>query len=206
MTDLMSAPGETESGDRPPAQAAPRRGMIARVRQLPAAFAVRVELWSRRRKIMTLVPLGVWVAGLIAAVVMLGVHTHSNEAVDNAWSGALAAADADVPKILSYQPDSVDQDLGSAADLLTGDFKNRFRSLVEETIVPAAKQHQTATKATVAGKSVVDGTSHSVTVLMFIDQTTTSKDAPAPRLDASRVRIHMDHVGDRWLISGLEPV
>jgi Mce-associated membrane protein len=144
--------------------------------------------------------------GLIVAVTVLGIRVHDNHEVQAAKNGALAAATVNVPKILSYRADSAGSELGSAADLLTGDFKNRFRTLVDGTIVPAARQHQTATTATVAGKSVVSGTADAVTVLLFIDQSTTSKESPQPRLDASRVRIHMDRVGDRWLISGLEPV
>ncbi|PPJ25555.1 hypothetical protein [Nocardia nova] len=185
---------------------APRPRRIARLRRVPGRAVRRIEGWSRRRKTLTLVPLAVWVLALIAAVSVLGVRIHDNAAVADARSGALAAADAGVPKLLSYQADSVDRDLGSASGLLTGDFKNRFQSLVRDTIVPAAKQQQTVTKASVVGKSVVKASVDAVTVLMFIDQSTTGKDTPQPRLDASRVRIQLDRVGGQWLISGLQPV
>ncbi|MFF3572713.1 hypothetical protein ACFYXQ_33585 [Nocardia jiangxiensis] len=198
-----AAAKDTEVANR---AAEPRDALFTRIRLAPGTFARRVEGWPRRRKTLVLTPLALVTIGLIAAVTVLGVRIHDNDDVQAAKGAALAAAVTNVPKILSYRADSADNDLESAANLLTGDFKNRFQTLVKDTIIPAAKQHQTVTNATVAAKSVVDGTSDAVTVLLFIDQSTTSKDAPAPRLDASRVRIHMDRIGDRWLISGLEPV
>ncbi|WP_216892871.1 hypothetical protein [Nocardia alni] len=184
----------------------PRAALFTRIRLAPRTFARRVEGWSRRRKTLVLTPLVLVTIGLIAAATVLGVRIHDYDDVRAARGAALAAAETNVPKILSYRAETADHDLDSAANLLTGDFENRFRTLIKDTIIPAAKQHQTVTTATVVGRSVVDGTSDSVTVLLFIDQSTTSKDTPQPRLDASRVRIHMDRVGDRWLISGLEPV
>ncbi|MET8430917.1 hypothetical protein [Nocardia sp. NPDC004860] len=176
------------------------------LRQWPAALTAHIEGWSRRRKSLTLIPLGALVIALAVGVVVLGVRIHGDEAVDEARGSALAAADAAVPKLLSYQADSVDRDLGSASDLLTGDFENRYASLVKDTIIPAARQNQTVTRATVAAKSVVSATADSATVLLFINQTTTGKDATQPRLDTSRVRIQLDRVANHWLISGLQPV
>ncbi|WP_063016508.1 hypothetical protein [Nocardia nova] len=176
------------------------------VRRVPLWTAARIEGWSRRRKTLVLVPLAMWLIALIAAVTVMGIRIQHNDSVNTARTSALATADSSVPKLLSYRADSAEQDLDAAANLLTGDFKNRFQSLVKDTIIPAATEHQTVTKASVAGKSVVDATSDSVTVLMFIDQTTSSKESPQPRLDASRVRIRLNHVGDQWLISELQPV
>jgi Mce-associated membrane protein len=107
---------------------------------------------------------------------------------------------------LTYKFDSVDKDLADASNALTGDFKDQFVALTRQTIVPAAKQANIVTSASVAGNSVVKASADSVTVLMFVNQSTTSKDSPSPKLDSSRVRVELEHVGGRWLVSNLQPV
>jgi len=201
----LTAP-DLESAEADGSAAGSAWGRLQRVRRWPAVTAARIEGWSRRRKSLVLIPLTVWLIALIAAATVMGVRIHHNDAMDSARGNALSAADTAVPELLSYRADSAQQDLGAAANLLTGDFKNRFQSLVKDTIIPAAREHQTETKTTVAGKSVIDATANSATLLMFIDQTTSSKESPQPRLDVSRVRIRMDRIGDQWLISELQPV
>lgn len=44
------------------------------------------------------------------------------------------------------------------------------------------------------------------TVLLFVNQTTSKKDAEGPRLDGSRIRVQMAKDGDRWKISEFTPV
>jgi Mce-associated membrane protein len=50
-----------------------------------------------------------------------------------------AAKDSTIA-LLSYQPDTVEQQLGAARDLLTGDFRDSYTSLTHDVVIPGAKQ------------------------------------------------------------------
>jgi hypothetical protein len=43
-----------------------------------------------------------------------------------------------------------------------------------------------------------------VTVLLFVDQTTTSNRLNGPKVDQNRVQLVMQKVGSHWLVSGLK--
>lgn len=45
-----------------------------------------------------------------------------------------------------------------------------------------------------------------VTLLLFLNQNTTSTKYEGPRLDGSRIRVTMTKVDENWLISDLVPV
>jgi Mce-associated membrane protein len=107
--------------------------------------------------------------------------------------------------LLSYQPASVDQELAAARDRTTGTFRDAYSQLVDQVVIPGAKQKQIATAATIpAAVSVSADPAHAV-ALVFVSQTVTiGKDKPSASM--SSVRVTMDKVGDRWLVSGFDPV
>lgn len=183
-----------------------RRRRSRRIRRLPAAWADRVENWPGRWKYTVFISVVALAVALSVAVAVLGMRIHSDSALHAMRAEARAAADAAVPKLLTYRADTVETDMKSAAELLTGDFKREFESLAAQTIIPSAQQNRTSTEATVAANSVVSAADEAVTVLMFINQSTTSEAAPEPKLDASRVRVEMAKVQGRWLVSALQPV
>jgi Mce-associated membrane protein len=107
--------------------------------------------------------------------------------------------------MLSYKPDSVEKDLGAARDRLTGNFKDSYTSLTRDMVIPGAKEKQISAVATVpAAASVAAAEKHAV-VLVFVDQTVTMGNDP-PTDTASTVRVTLDKVNTRWLISGFDPV
>ena len=59
-----------------------------------------------------------------------------------------AAKDSTIA-LLSYKPDTVEQQLGAARDLLTGDFRDSYTSLTHDVVIPGAKQKQISAVATV---------------------------------------------------------
>ena len=107
--------------------------------------------------------------------------------------------------LLSYKPDTVEQQLGGARDLMTGDFRDSYTSLTNDVVIPGAKQKQISAVATVpAVASVSANPSHAV-VLVFVNQTVIVGQT-APTDTASSVRVTLDKVGNRWLISKFDPV
>ncbi|WP_024794950.1 hypothetical protein [Tomitella biformata] len=171
-----------------------------------ARAAARTTGWSRRQRLAVLAPLAATAIALATAVGLLGIAAHSDGAQAAAGSAALSAANANVPKMLSYSADSAESDLVNAAEQLTGDFKTQFIALTREAIIPAASEQRITTSAAVAADAVVSASPEKVTVLMFLNQTTTHADSPDIKLDSSRVRVQLSKVGDDWLVSDLQPV
>jgi Mce-associated membrane protein len=107
--------------------------------------------------------------------------------------------------LLSYKPETVDKQLGAARDLLTGDFRDSYTSLTNDVVIPGAKQKQISAVATVPAAASVSADPRHAVVLVFVNQTVVvGQDAPTDT--ASSVRVTMDKVGDRWLISKFDPV
>jgi len=107
--------------------------------------------------------------------------------------------------LLSYQPDTVDKDLAAARDRLTGKFEGSYTQLVHDVVVPGAKKDHIAAVATVPAAASVSATPRHAVVLVFVDQTVTvGNDAPTET--SSIVRVTMDNIGGRWLISAFDPV
>ena len=115
-----------------------------------------------------------------------------------------AAKDSTI-KMLSYKPDTVDQQLNSARDLLTGEFRDSYTSLINDVVIPGAKQKQISAVASVPAIASVSANPKHAVVLVFVNQTVVVGQDP-PSDTASSVRVTMEKVDDRWLISEFEPV
>jgi Mce-associated membrane protein len=115
-----------------------------------------------------------------------------------------AAKDSTIA-LLSYKPDTVEQQLTAARDLLSGDFRDSYTSLTNDVVIPGAKQKQISAVATVPAIASVSADPRHAVVLVFVNQTVVVGQT-APTDTASSVRVTLDKVGDRWLISKFDPV
>jgi Mce-associated membrane protein len=115
-----------------------------------------------------------------------------------------AARDATVA-MLSYRPDTADKDLGAAQQRLTGNFKDVYGSLVHDVVIPGAKQKAITAVANVAAAAPVSVSERHAVVLVFVNQTITMGSDP-PTDTASSVRVTLDNIDGRWLISAFDPV
>jgi Mce-associated membrane protein len=115
-----------------------------------------------------------------------------------------AASDSTVA-ILSYKPETVDQDLKAAADRLAEPFRQQYTQLVKDVVAPGAQQQHISAVATVPSAASVSATGKHAVVLVFADQTTTIGN-DAPTQSTSSVRVGLDKVGGRWLVSQFDPV
>ncbi|BBX85329.1 hypothetical protein [Mycolicibacterium aubagnense] len=115
-----------------------------------------------------------------------------------------AASDGTVA-MLSYHAETVDTELKSAADRLTGGFRGDYTKLVDTVVAPGAKQKHITAVAMVPDAASVSATENHAVVLVFVNQTTTIG-TDAPTGSTSTVRVTLDKVHDRWLISQFDPV
>jgi Mce-associated membrane protein len=115
-----------------------------------------------------------------------------------------AATDSTIA-LLSYKPDTVEKDLDAARGRLTGTFLGAYTSLTHDVVIPGAKQKQISAVATVPAAASTSATGNHAVVLLFVNQTVIiGQDAPTNT--ASSVRVTLDKVGGRWLISQFDPV
>ena len=122
-----------------------------------------------------------------------------------AAEASVRAASESTIAILSYKPETVDRDLKAAAERLTAGFRQQYTQLVNDVVAPGAKQQHIAAVATVPAAASVSATGKHAVVLVFVDQTTTIGN-DAPTQTTSSVRVSLEKVDGRWLISQFEPV
>ena len=107
--------------------------------------------------------------------------------------------------MLSYTAATVDRDLTAARARLTGKFLDDYTKLVDTQVIPGAKAKQISAAAQVpAVASVSANPSHAV-ALVFVDQTVAAANQ-APATTASSIRVTLDKIDGKWLVSGFDPV
>jgi Mce-associated membrane protein len=167
-----------EAQTKPPATTEGKRGLGT---LLTAALAVVV--------VLTLT---------VAAV--LGIKAWHGKQAEDARDQASAAGRKAAETALSYDYRDLDKSFAAARATMTPDFAAKF----DET-AKVAGQLATKTKATVKADvrevGVRDGDADRVTLIIFVNQTTTSTITQGkPRVDLNRTRFTMVRNGDRWLV------
>jgi Mce-associated membrane protein len=118
---------------------------------------------------------------------------------------SLAAAKDSTIALLSYKSDSVEKDLEGAKSRMTGAFKDSYSQLIKDVVIPGAKREHISATATVPASAAVSATPNHAVVLLFVNQTAVVDKSP-PADSVSSVRVTLDKVDGRWLISGFDPV
>lgn len=185
--DLAEGDGNQEdsglSSSTPPASnptGAVRRVLVFAILPLVAMAAVGVAAWYKYQ-----------------AATAHASHASAVEAVQVASEGTVA--------LLSYHADSVEKDLSTAGDRLTGSFREDYEKLTKEVVIPGSHEKGISAVASVPAAATLSATSDHAVVLVFVDQNITVGSDP-PTGTSSSVRVTLDRLGGRWMISGFEPV
>lgn len=118
---------------------------------------------------------------------------------------ALQAASDGAVALLSYSFDTLDRDFAAAKSRLTGDFL-AYYSKFSEQIAAGAMQGQLTTTAKVIRAAISDLRPNSAVVLLFANQTTTSKRKPEPIEAHSSILVTVKKINGSWLIANFDPV
>ena len=116
-----------------------------------------------------------------------------------------AARDGTVA-LLSYKPDTLNQDFAAAKSHLSGDFLNYYDQFTKQIVTPAAKEKAVTTTAQVVGAAPSELHPNSAVVLVFVNQVTTSKERPDPAMASSSVLVSLTKVHGAWLITKFDPI
>ncbi|MFI7062019.1 hypothetical protein ACIBL3_13630 [Kribbella sp. NPDC050124] len=144
--------------------------------------------------------LGVLVVLVLTVAAVLGVQAWQGKQAEDARDQAAAAGREAAETALSYDYRDLDKSFAAARATMTPEFAGKF----DET-AKVAGELATKTKATVRAEvsevGVRDGNADRVTLIIFVNQTTTSTITEGkPRVDLNRTRFTMVRNGDQWLV------
>ncbi|GAA5044615.1 h domain protein [Nocardia callitridis] len=145
----------------------------------------------------------------IAALVVGAINGYrywNDRQSEDARTEAVAAAGHAVTDMFTYTPENVDTVLQQSAQNLTESFRDDYLKLVNQAIAPGAKEKQLTVQATVQAGGVIAADDASATVMLFLNQVTTSKDSPQGNTTASRVRVVLDKQDSHWLVDSVTPI
>jgi Mce-associated membrane protein len=165
----------------------------------PAAGAPVV----RRRPRLVVSALAICLVAVLAACALVGLATRRDQDSVAGGNAALTAARASATAILSYDYRDLDADFARAAALTTGSFRTDYQATTGDAVAKLATQTQAVVVAQVMAGGIVSSTSEGATVLLFVNQTTTSNRLDTAKVDRNRVELTMLKVGSHWLVSGL---
>lgn len=168
---------------------------------LPRRVALRAGRVPAGARIAIVAVLAVLVAGSGVASGLLATKASDDKASQQERDAATAAAKTEIQQILTYNYKTLSTDLARASADTTGQFSGEFSVMAGQMIGPQAKQQQTVTKAVVPVAAPVDSSGNQVTVLVFVDQSTTNKQQAKPQVNGSQLRVTMQKVNGRWLVA-----
>ena len=198
-------PGETEAVDAvelveedvtPATEEAPEE-----VPEESPAAEISTESEQKRGLGTTLTAaLAVVVVLTMTVAAVLGVKAWHGKQAEDARNQAAAAGRKAAETALSYDYRDLDKSFAAARATMTPEFAAKF----DET-AKVAGELATKTKATVKADvrevAVRDGNADRVTLIIFVNQTTTSTITQGkPRVDLNRTRFVMVRNGDQWLV------
>jgi Mce-associated membrane protein len=144
--------------------------------------------------------LGVLLVVILALTGILGVKAWKGKEAEDARDQAAAAGRKAAETALSYDYRSLDKSFAAARATMTPEFAGQF-----DATAKVAGELATKTKATVRAEvrevGVRDGDANRVTLIIFVNQTTTSTITKgSPRVDLNRTRFTMVRNGSQWLV------
>lgn len=142
----------------------------------------------------------------LAASLFFALYLPDRQIDETAAQRAIQAASDGAVAALSYSSDSMDRDFANARSHLTGDFLAYYDKFTKDFVVPAVQKKQLTQTAAVVRAAVSELEPNTAVVLLFLNETTVSKDKPQPLITPSGVRITLTKVNGSWLISKLDPV
>ena len=188
MTDTR----ETDSAAKKAATSVARRG--------PRRLSLDVKL------VPTILVLLLLISGGLATWLYFKQYRPDEQTDPGVARTVVGAASDGTVALLSYSPESLDKDFATARSHLSGDFLSYYNDFTHRIVAPAAKQKSLKTTAEVKAAALSELRPDSAVVLVFVDQTTTSKDNPDPATSPSSVLVKMARINGKWLIVKFDPV
>jgi Mce-associated membrane protein len=115
----------------------------------------------------------------------------------------LRSAEDAAARVYSWSWDSLADDKAAARSLLTGDMLDQYDRTMAGVATSSRRDHRVVS-AEVVGRALVHATTSYARVLVFVNQSTESRDLEKPTLDLDRVLVTLRLVDGDWLVSELD--
>lgn len=162
---------------------------------------------GRRGRVLTaLVAVALVLSAALTAALYFSMYRPDQQTDAEARQVALDAASKGTVALLSYSPESLEADFAAAKTHLTGEFLDYYTQFTQTIVTPAAKQKEVKTAASVVGEALAEMHPDSAVALVFVNQTTISKENPDGAFAASSVKVGLTKIDGKWLISTFDPV
>jgi Mce-associated membrane protein len=137
-----------------------------------------------------------------AGFVWFQVQDH--KATDQARQAGLEASRDAARVLFSYDYRTLPKDFRAGAAVTTGAFRKQYAETTSKVVTPVATEKKAVVKAEVVTAGVVRASTDKVVTIVYVNQVTTSSLQAGPKVDLSRVRMTLVHVGSGWLVSKVE--
>lgn len=145
------------------------------------------------------------VAVLLAVATGFAVARWRNAAATaDARAQALAAGRIAAVELLAYDYRDLSADFARGLAATTGAFRRQYELVTHKSVEALAPRYHVVVTAVVRGAGVVHATPGAVSLLVFVDQSTTSSLAPAARVYQDRVLMRLVRTHGRWLVDSLQ--
>lgn len=128
------------------------------------------------------------------------LHQHSKEIAE---IQALDAARKYAVALTTIDAQAIDRTAATILDGSTGEFKDLYTKS-RDRLRQVLLDHHAVARGRVVEAAVKSASADKVEVLLFIDQSISNRDFPKLQIDRSRVRMTLNNVGGRWLVSRVE--
>ena len=118
----------------------------------------------------------------------------------SALSAAPAQAERAAEQILSYDYADLKQETAAATPYLTPRYAQTFSRTVDDLLASRATAVQGKVTARVMASGVAAAEPGRVRVLLFVDQTSTTRSSTTPQTAMNRVELTMVYQDGRWLV------
>lgn len=146
------------------------------------------------------------VLGLAAAAVFAVLYVDARGDADDlaaARRDAVSTAEQTAIDFSSYDYRRLDRDFAAVSARLTPKFRASYGKTAA-ALKATLTQYQAVGTAKILDAGLSRLASDKATVIVFLDQTVTSKTSPTPTVDRNRIRVQLQRSGDRWLVSALD--
>lgn len=149
-----------------------------------------------------------WVAAVLVALAMVGAgfagwKLYQRHERDVAAAQALAAAEKYVVTLTSIDSNDIDQNVADILAGSTGEFNAKYAQTsgqLRQLII----DNKTTARGKVVESAVKSVSPNKVKVLLMVDQSVSSLASPEVQIDRSRIKMTMEKIDGRWLVSKVE--
>lgn len=142
------------------------------------------------------------VFGVLTLVTRVWPGPAGNAYTSSSTKAALAAASAVAVPILSYDYTTIDKKAAQLAPLQTASCATQYQQLLATTVEPLAVQNKATQKAAVLAVGVSAASQKAVTVLAFMQLTSSNSVKKGTAINEAQISVSMVKQHGRWLLAG----